>query len=70
MRQLIERSAFDWSKDKSQRIMVKGVAAVAMLSNRTDVHGNIVFNGSTRCVWNNLKSKSDSRYLNRRVWVG
>ena len=69
MRQLIERSAFDWSKDKSRRIMAKGVAAVALLSNRTDANGNLVFSGSTRCVWNNLKSKSDSRYLNRRVWV-
>ena len=69
MRQLIEMSAFDWSKDKNRRIMAKGVAAMAMLSNRADSKGNLIFNGSTRCVWSNLKNKSDSRYLNRRVWI-
>jgi hypothetical protein len=70
MKQLIEMSAFDWSKDKNRRITAKGVAAIAMLSNRMDAKGNIVFNGSTRCVWNNLNNRSDSRYLKRRVWIG
>ncbi len=69
MNQLIEKSAFDWSKDKNKRIMAKGVAAMAILSRKVDAKGNIVLNGSTRCVWNNLQNRSDSRYLQRRVWI-
>ena len=69
MRELIEKSAFDWSKDKNKRIMAKGVAAMAMLSHRVDTNGNLISNGSTRCVWDNLQCKSDNRYLKRRVWV-
>ena len=70
MKQFIEKSAFDWTKDKDRRITAKGVAAVSMLSRRIDANGNIVLNGSTRCVWNNIYGKSDSRFLHRRVWVG
>ena len=69
MNQLIEKSVFDWSRDKNKRITAKGVAAIAMLSHRIDSRGNIISNGSTRCVWNNLQCKTDSRYLNRRVWT-
>ena len=69
MNQLLEKSAFDWTRDKNRRIMAKGVAAMAMLSYKLDARGNIVTNGSTRCVWDNLQSKSDSRYLKRRIWV-
>ena len=69
MNQLIEKSAFDWTRDRNKRVMAKGVAAIAILSHRIDSKGNIISNGSTRCVWNNLHGKSDSRYLNRRVWV-
>ncbi|MBR1948544.1 MAG: hypothetical protein IKA30_01980 [Alphaproteobacteria bacterium] len=70
MRQLIEKSAFDWSKGKDKRILAKGVAAIAMLSHRIDANGNIISTGSTRCVWDNLQYKSENRYLKRRVWVG
>ena len=69
MSQLIEKSAFDWTRDKDRRIMAKGVAAMSMLSRKVDANGNIVLNGPTRCVWNNLQTKSDSRYLQRRIWV-
>lgn len=69
MNQFIEKAAFDWSRDKNKRVMAKGVAAMAMLTHKVDARGNILVSGSTRCVWNNLQSKSDSRYLKRRVWV-
>ncbi len=69
MRQLIEKSAFDWSRGENKKIMAKGVAAIAILSHKVDAYGNVISKGSTRCVWNNLQSKSDSRFLERRVWV-
>lgn len=69
MRQLIEKSAFDWSRGENRKIMAKGVAAIAMLSHKVDSCGNIVSNGSTRCVWDNLQYKTDNRFFKRRVWV-
>lgn len=69
MRQLIEKSAFDWSRGKDRKILAKGVAAMSILSHKIDATGNLVLNGSTRCVWENIRSKSDTRYLKRRVWV-
>ena len=70
MRRYIEKSAFDWSRGENRKIMAKGVAAIAMLSHKVDVHGNVISKGATRCVWDNLQSKTDNRFLTRRVWVG
>lgn len=69
MRQFIEKSAFDWSRGENKKIMAKGVAAMSILSHKIDATGNLILNGTTRCVWDNIRSKSDSRYLKRRVWI-
>ena len=70
MRQLIEKSVFDWSRGENKKVMAKGVVAMAILSHRVDVYGNVISKGSTRCVWdNNLQHKTDNRFLKRRVWI-
>ena len=69
MRQYIEKSVMDWTRTTNKRIMARGVNAISMLSRRLDADGNIISSGSTRCVWDNLQSRSDNRYLKRRIWV-
>ena len=69
MRQLIEKSAFDWSRGENKKILARGVAAMSVLSHKIDATGNLVLSGSSRCVWDNIRSKSDTRYLKRRVWI-
>ena len=69
MRQLIEKSAFDWSRGENKKVMAKGVAAMAILSHRVDVYGNLISKGNTRCEWDNLQHKTNHRFLKRRVWV-
>ena len=71
MNKVIEKSAFDWSRDKSNHVVLaRGVGAIAMLSHKVNYRGDIISTGSTRCVWDNLRSKSDTRFLKKRVWLG
>lgn len=68
MRQVIEKSYLDWSRDKNPRIQSRGLAAV--LSQKAKIMENVKATGTTRCVWPTATVKSDSRYLSRRIWMG
>lgn len=67
MRQGIEKSFLDWSRDKNPHIQAKGIAAI--LSQKAKVIKNTKAAGTTRCVWPSASVKSDSRYLSRRIWM-
>lgn len=69
MRQVIERSFFDWARNKGPKVQARGAAAVAMFSQKIDAAGNVKINGSTRCVWSDMPIKTTTRYLTRRVWT-
>lgn len=66
MRHVIEKSYFDWSREKNSRIQSRGIAAI--LSQRAKIIENTKSAGTTRCVWPSAV-KGDSRYLSRRVWM-
>lgn len=69
MRQVIKKSFLDWTRSKGPKIQARGVAAVAMFSQKVDAVGNIQTSGTTRCVWSDMQSRSTSRYLTRKVWT-
>lgn len=69
MQQFIEKSAFDWRRGENKRILAKGVAAVAILSRKIDAYGNIISRNPSRCEWDNLQTKTNNRFLKRRVWA-
>lgn len=67
MREVIEKSFLDWSRDKNQRIRARGIAAI--LTQKIKSSDSSYIPASTKCVWPSSTTKSDSRYLSRRVWL-
>ncbi len=67
MRDVVEKSFLDWSRDKNQRIRARGIAAIlTQKMNSVDVSRRSI---STKCIWPSYTTKSDSRYLSRRIWL-
>lgn len=67
MRQGIEKTFFDWSRDKSPRIQSRGIAAIVQNPVKFSAGSRPV--GTTRCVWPTSLAKGDTRYLSRRIWM-
>ncbi len=70
MRQMIEYSFLDWTREKSSRVQSRGITA--LLAQR--VQTNLVVktaqsSSSGRCTWPSATDKAGSRYLSRRIWV-
>lgn len=68
MRQVIDKSYLDWSRDKQKQIRAKGAIAVAMLSQKNMVLGSSGVKSSARCVWPLAMAGDDSRYISKRMW--
>lgn len=67
MRQVIEKSFFDWSRDKTPRVQVRGLAAV--LEQRAKAVAAVKASGTARFVWPSAEQKSFSRYMSRRISI-
>lgn len=67
MRQIIEKSFFEWSRDKTPRIQSRGIAALVQQQVRSTANAKGVSAG--RCVWPAAMTKGETRYLSRRVWM-
>lgn len=67
MYQKIEKSFFDWSREKTPRVQSRGIAAI--IPHQVRSGNNSELTHSTRCVWPSAISKGDTRYLSRRVWM-
>lgn len=67
MRQTIEKSFFDWSRDKTPRVQSRGIAAI--IPQQVKNINAAKSANSTRCVWPSAVSKGDTRYLSKRVWM-
>lgn len=67
MRQSIDKSFFDWSRDKSPKIQSRGIAAIVQHSIKEGQTGKSA--GTTRCVWPTSLAKGETRYLSRRIWM-
>ncbi len=70
MRQMIEASFLDWTREKSPKIRSRGISAI--LAQRVQTAPAIKTTkaaGSSRCTWPSVAEKAGSRYLSRRIWM-
>lgn len=65
MRQVIEKSFLDWSRDKTPRIQARGWAAVLEQKERAAALAKV--SNSSRFVWPSSFEKGGSRYISRRI---
>ena len=66
MRQVIEKSFLDWSREKNQKIQARGIEALLALKAKTiTAHSN----ANSRCVWPSVFENRNSRYLSRRMEI-
>ena len=64
MRQVIEKSFLDWSRDHNQKIQARGIEALLALKAKTITAQS---NANSRCVWPSVFEHRNSRYLSRRM---
>lgn len=67
MRQMIEKSFLDWSRDKTPKVQVRGLAAV--LEQQAKAVAAVKSSGTARFVWPSAEQKSSSRYMSRRIGI-
>lgn len=65
MQQIIEKSYFDWSRDKNPKIQAKGWAEI--LEQREKALAAARQSKSARFLWPSAEEKGNSRYMSRRI---
>lgn len=67
MRQVIEKSFLDWSKNKAPKIQMRGLATI--LEQQAKATAAIKASSSARFLWPSAEEKGTSRYLSRRIGI-
>lgn len=67
MHQMIEKSFFDWSRNKTPRVQIRGLAAV--LEQRDKAVAAVKASGTARFIWPSPEQKYSSRYISRRIGI-